>query len=271
MVTSNLLATTVGGPVEGTTATILAGNNSGIFNSGSPAMVSMTWRNRTLAETPLLEGGTQTTPPLPVGNLPLISDVVNLYGMSSAAGSSESSAIPTDPFVLQMTFDPTTLEQGDGEAAKIARGNVFLAWLNPNGAGTGVAQWEHANTGDTGGTMSGPGSPPTFIGSFLDYVNSLDGNPSFPDFTQTYTADTLGALSNDQLDEILGAWGVDGVNQDAWAVVNHNSEFAVVPEPSAFVLAAFGLLAGVCVLFRRRVAALRFRANMRKCERFVRI
>ena len=127
-VASNLFATTVGGPVEGTTATILAGNNSGTFNSGSPAIVSMTWRNRTLPETPLLEGGTQTTPPLPVGNLPLISDVVNLYGMSSAAGSSESTAIQTDPFVLQMTFDPTTLEQGDGEVSEDRPGETSASF-----------------------------------------------------------------------------------------------------------------------------------------------
>ena len=108
------------------------------------------------------------------------------------------------------------------------------------------------NTGDTGGTTSGPSSPPTFIGSFLDYVNSLDGNPDFPDFTQTYSAETLGTLTNNQLNEILGAWGVDGVNQDVWAVVNHNSDFAVVPEPSAFVLAGFGLLAGLCLAIHRR-------------------
>jgi len=64
--------TTVGGPIEYSVATILAGNNSGSFNAGATASVSMTWRNRTLAE----------TPSSPAGNAPLISAVVALYGMA---------------------------------------------------------------------------------------------------------------------------------------------------------------------------------------------
>jgi hypothetical protein len=241
-VISNLHGKTVGGFVENSVATILAGNNSGTFiTGGGAASVSMTWRNQTLAETP-------------AGNLPLISDVVNLYGMSSSAGSSNPTAIQTDPFVLQLTFNPATL-QGPGEAQQIAQGNVFLAWLNPNGGGIGIPQWQHANTGDFGGTNSAPLSMPTFIGSFLNYVNSLDGNPAYPDFTQTYTSATLGSLTNDQLDEILGTWGVDATGQDAWAVVNHNSDFAVVPEPSAFLLAAFGAVAGLCRALHHRMAA----------------
>jgi len=241
-VVSNTVGATIGGTVENTVATILAGNNSGAFiTGGGAAPVSMTWRNRTLAETP-------------AGNSPLISDVVNLYGMSSAAGSSNSTAIQTDPFVLQLTLNPAAL-QGPGEAQDIAQGNVFLAWLNPNGGGTGVPQWQNANTGDFGGTVSTPSSTPTYIGSFLNYVNSLDGNSAYPLFTQTYNPATLGSLSNAQLDEILGAWGVDGVNQDAWAVLNHNSDFAVVPEPSAFVLAALGILTGLCLAIRRRMIA----------------
>ena len=48
----------------------------------------------------------------------------------------------------------------------------------------------------------------------------------------------------------LGTYGVDTTNDTVWAVVNHNSEFAVVPEPGAsmMMLAALGGLA----LRRRR-------------------
>ena len=142
-VSSQTGGTTVGGPIEYTVATILAGNNSGSFTAGATASVSMTWRNRAVAE----------TPSSPAGNAPLISDVVDLYGMASAAtGSPAEGAVQTDPFVLQLAFDPTTL--GSNEAAKVAAGNVYLAWLNPNGGGTGVSQWQHANTGDIGGTFT---------------------------------------------------------------------------------------------------------------------
>jgi hypothetical protein len=46
-------------------------------------------------------------------------------------------------------------------------------------------------------------------------------------------------------DIALGDWGVNTANHTVWAVVNHNSQFAVVPEPSTLVLltaAALGLL-----------------------------
>ena len=47
-------------------------------------------------------------------------------------------------------------------------------------------------------------------------------------------------------DMTLGDWGVNTANHTVWAVVNHNSDFAVVPEPSTLVLlgAAAVALAG---------------------------
>jgi autotransporter-associated beta strand protein len=50
----------------------------------------------------------------------------------------------------------------------------------------------------------------------------------------------------------LGTFGIDVSANQAWAVVNHNSEFAImatVPEPQAVVLAALG--AGIAMCFRR--------------------
>lgn len=36
----------------------------------------------------------------------------------------------------------------------------------------------------------------------------------------------------------LGDYGVDTVSHVAWAVINHNSDFAVVPEPATIALLA---------------------------------
>ena len=214
---------------------ILAGSNSGNFTGNGAATVSMAWRNRTLQETTGQEGGTPSSPPLPAANSALISNVLNLTGMSTSGGE----PVQTDPFVLQMNYDAVLL---GNEAEEAASGAIYLAWLNPNGGGSGVPLWQNAITGDTDG-LTTPGTP-IYLGSFLDYVNSLDGNANFPLFTTTYTTATLGNLSNAQLEEILGDWGVDTANHDVWAVIDHNSAFAVaaVPEPATLILAACGFV-----------------------------
>jgi hypothetical protein len=52
----------------------------------------------------------------------------------------------------------------------------------------------------------------------------------------------------------LGTWGVDIANNTVWAVLDHNSVFAAVPEPGSFVLAGIGLVGLVWASRRRTVA-----------------
>jgi hypothetical protein len=54
----------------------------------------------------------------------------------------------------------------------------------------------------------------------------------------------------------LGTWGVDIANNTVWAVLNHNSVFAAVPEPGSFVLAGMGL-ASLAWASRRRTSGRR--------------
>jgi hypothetical protein len=49
----------------------------------------------------------------------------------------------------------------------------------------------------------------------------------------------------------LGSWGVDTTNNVTWAVLDHNSQFAVAPEPSSLCLMGVGV-AGTGVWFRQR-------------------
>ena len=90
-----------------------------------------------------------------------------------------------------------------------------------------------------------------FQGSFLSYLNSI--SDSAHGFSGGFTQSSIASLTSTQLDQILGAYGVDpsSGNHDVWAVINHNSQFAVVPEPSTLLLAALGL-AGSAVYRRRR-------------------
>jgi len=185
----------------GTSAVVLAGLNSGAFTGGA-ASVSMAWRTRSAQE---------------AAAPPLVSDVVNLTGMTSGADPSQ-----TDPFALQMTYSPSLL--GDLVANEVAKGNLYLGWLNPNG---GSPQWQNAIAGDTGNNATP--SEQNFQGTFASFQTANGTN----------------------LSSYVGAWGVDTGSNNVWAVVNHNSQFAVVPEPSSLVLAGLGGF-GILLIRRRR-------------------
>jgi fibronectin-binding autotransporter adhesin len=81
-----------------------------------------------------------------------------------------------------------------------------------------------------------------------EWVNAVTGNSTpggtyFPN--QAYNASA----------RILGDYGIDPTNNVVWAVLNHNSEFAVIPEPSTLVLGGLALLGfGGAGLRRRRIA-----------------
>ncbi len=78
------------------------------------------------------------------------------------------------------------------------------------------------------------------------WVNAVEGNFGG-------TATFVSGAYNPATDFHLGTYGVD-INQGVvWAVLNHNSEFSVVPEPSTWLLLAFGLL--TLTAFPRRGSA----------------
>jgi LPXTG-motif cell wall-anchored protein len=118
-------------------------------------------------------------------------------------------------FLLKMSYD---LDQpqfaGLHENSLALSGELQLAWLNDSN------QWVNAVLGNQGGTahFAGIGAP---TGS-----------------------------------EALGTWGIDtsatGGQGYVWAVLNHNSDFAVIPEPSTFVLGGLALLGFAGMGLRRR-------------------
>jgi autotransporter-associated beta strand protein len=101
---------------------------------------------------------------------------------------------------------------------------IFLAWRDPD-----TNAWVNATQGN------------------IDN-NSLFASPysgSFADFQAAHGTD---------LSQYIGAWGTtsaDGITS-TWAVLNHNSDFAIIPEPAAAGLVAAGILS-LAARRRRRV------------------
>ncbi len=185
---------------------------AGTNNSGSPTTVGMTWRTRATDET----AGTIQQPPMSYANKAgyLTSDVVNVTGIATSA---------TSPYVLQMSFNPSLFASG-------AQNNFSNGWLylgTLSGAGTGET-WENAVKLDDA------------TGSEAKVAQGEDWN--------TFISNN-GGVGN--LANLLGSWGVDTTNNVAWAVIDYNGTFAVVPEPGTLVLllVAAGVLTPV---IRRR-------------------
>lgn len=123
-----------------------------------------------------------------------------------------------DLIVMSLSYDPADISLG-GYASEE---ELKLGWLSEG-------KWVMAVEGNTGNN-AGAGQQ-GFVGSFAAFQ----------------------ALHGTNLSNYIGAFGVDTANNEVWAVINHNSEFAVVPEPGAAMLLA---VAGVAaVVFRRRPRA----------------
>ncbi|MGA2257241.1 MAG: PEP-CTERM sorting domain-containing protein [Thermoguttaceae bacterium] len=83
------------------------------------------------------------------------------------------------------------------------------------------------------------------------YLGYNAGTMASPMWVNAGTGGNLGAYSG-QL--VVGDWGVNTSNNTAWAVLNHDAEFAVVPEPGTLALLAAGVFALGFVYRRRKVA-----------------
>lgn len=118
-----------------------------------------------------------------------------------------------DRFVLSVSYDPDLL---DGFPVE----QLFLGWDD----GASFINAVLGNVQENDVTLAIP-----YVGTWQDY--------------QDETSRTLG--------NALGAYGVDGLSNTVWAVLDHNSAFSVIPEPSTYAI-FIGMLAFALILLRRR-------------------
>jgi hypothetical protein len=218
-VSNNTILSKGGGPGVVTAANYAGpvGSECDILAStalGSSATVTEAWRSRNNYENHVAFG--QGSEQLPSGVQWLTSDVVDIEGVPNNVA-----------FAMQMTFeDGINSYVEPSQTTSVS--NAYIAKLVGN-------QWKTPSQY----TTSGGSAVQAYAGSLADFL------------TQYYNGSNLAALA--------GSWGADLSNpgglETSWVILSTaasgatGGQFAVVPEPSTFVL----LGAGVVGLFAYRV------------------
>jgi len=148
-----------------------------------------------------------------------ISGVLRLSGMDQAAGQPGE----TDAFVLSMAYDPERIV-GMNEGA--CRTGEWLTVGHFDGRDWGKAAMDNLLTGSLVNS------------SDLNYDGSWDAFRAAHGITDTNLAN------------YLGSWGVDTASNQVWAVLDYNGDFAALPEPCTLAFLAVG---GLLVIRRRRL------------------
>jgi formylglycine-generating enzyme required for sulfatase activity len=228
---------TLGGSVAGT-VTVAAGAAANIASGAS-----LTNAKVSLAQGGILSIARGTSVPIAAGNIGGIS----VSGTSGLAVNVLAGTVAADT-----TIFATTSPKGNFSAA----GGSQLVGDVLTFQGTGTATWvlqmqyDPATLPQAESLMASAGE--LFLSwrnpATNRWVKSVDGNiGGSPQLFQRAW----------QAGDALGSYGVDVTSNTVWAVINHNSDFAVVavPEPTTLALAVCGLACTAVGAWRRRKRA----------------
>ena len=185
-----------------------------------------------------------------IGHSPLVGNVMRLHGMGIQDAVSDG-RIKTNVFGLEAYYNQADydLTYSQDELTELINGCLFLGWLNtaidgdPTSVGNGD-RWVHATQGNFDNMPDNPNRHhehgvigQAVIGTLQDYING--------------TATSIEGLTKEVGEMRLGDHGGDPNSNVVWAIIDHNSDFAVVPEPSTYALIG-GIICLISVALRRR-------------------
>jgi len=162
-------------------------------------------------------------------------DTTAIFAAGSAgAGTTVTSQFGSIQPGARLTSDRLTINGLDGTTFLLVMNSdidipvnatledFYLGWFD-----TGDSTWKNAVLGNhgTAGSLALAGG---YMESYQQFLSSNGG----------WDATSM-----------LGAYGVDTTNNQVWAVIDHNSEFGAVPEPSTYALLALG---GATLFFTMR-------------------
>ncbi|MGC4002307.1 MAG: PEP-CTERM sorting domain-containing protein [Pirellulales bacterium] len=222
----SLLATLAIGPLP-TNANVLSSTVTGTVGTvtGAANSVGSTARllegNITTATTAAMSWRTRTK-----AEASILETVVGGALGSSTGGFVISdvvslSGLDGQKFVLDVSYNDALM--GNNEELSRSLGALYLAWRDGSGQWVNAVSHNSTLPGDTGALVT------NYNGSYA-MARSANGNAMLA----------------------LGSWGVDTSNNTAWAVLDHNSDFAVVPEPSAIVAGGLAMLGLIGYGLRKR-------------------
>jgi hypothetical protein len=188
----------------------LSSTSTGAAGSGSP-VPALTGTTATLLRYDNTTGGSETIQmswrtrtAAEATNTGGVNLLSDVVKLEGMVSGGESFSTGTGTFVLQMSYSTAAIAAlGLTEAALVADQSLRIGWWDG-------AAWVTAVNGNKGT------SSPMFYNAAFDPMN---------------LAHTT-----------LGAYGVNTGSSTVWAVLNHNSEFAVIPEPSSMVLGGLAML-----------------------------
>jgi len=223
----------------------------------------VTSSNRTVSiqlreKTPFESHGAQTHPSITdhynndslIGHSPLVGGVMRLHGMGIQDAVSDG-RVKTNPFALEGTYTQADFDAtfSLSEEQELINGCLFLGWLNPAVDGnpndiTDGDRWVHAVQGNFDNMPDNPNRH-----DFYDRI----GNPivgTLDEYLQG-TITSIPGLTKASGEMRVGDHGGSAIDNTVWAILDHNSDFAVVPESSAYPIIG-SIISFLFVLLRRQ-------------------